>query len=203
MTEQQRGDNNAEQNPSLVSYYVGEDFYQDLVDNFDNWQKDEAEVTDGAVRDSCRMFLEKEARTLDQVRLEDWLTLYAPECVYWVPATPHGGDPRREIAVSFDDRRRLEDRIFRLRNDFAWSQRPQSRTARLISNVSVFATNDPAVMMVRSTFLTTEFQAGDMRTYTGWYGHRLRKLDDGWQVLVKQVNLIDCDQNLRNPSIIL
>ena len=25
----------------------------------------------------------------------------------------------------------------------------------------------------------------------------------GWEILVKQVNLVDCDQNLRNPSIIL
>ena len=56
--------------------------------------------------------------------------------------------------------------------------------------------------MVRSTFLTTEFQAGETRTYAGWYGHRLRRNREGWDILVKQVNLIDCDQNLRNPSII-
>jgi benzoate/toluate 1,2-dioxygenase beta subunit len=189
--------------PSLTSWYVGEDFYQDLVDAFTDWQTDEREVDDPALRDTCRRLLEKEARLLDRCRLEEWLALYAPECVYWVPATPHGGDPRREIAVSFDDRRRLEDRVFRLRNDFAWSQRPQSRTARLVSNVTVFAAGNPAELMVRSTFLTTELQAGDRRTYTGWYGHRLRRLDDGWQIVVKQVNLIDCDQNLRNPSIVL
>ena len=52
------------------------------------------------------------------------------------------------------------------------------------------------------TFLTTEFQAGETRTYAGWYGHRLRRNREGWDILVKQVNLIDCDQNLRNPSII-
>ncbi|MQA67405.1 MAG: aromatic-ring-hydroxylating dioxygenase [Alphaproteobacteria bacterium] len=189
--------------PSLTSWYVGEDFYQDLVDAFTDWQTDEREVDDLALRDTCRRLLEKEARLLDRRRLEDWIALYAPECVYWVPATPHGGDPRREIAVSFDDRRRLEDRIFRLRNDFAWSQRPQSRTARLVSNVTVFATGDQAELMVCSTFLTTELQAGDRRTYAGWYGHRLRRLDDGWRIVVKQVNLIDCDQNLRNPSIVL
>lgn len=189
--------------PSVSSYYVGEDFYQQLVDAYRNWHADETEIMDPHVRDACRRLLEKEARLLDQVRLDDWLTLYAPQCVYWVPATPHGGDPRCEIAVSFDDRRRLEDRVFRLKNDFAWSQRPQSRTARLVSNVCVFSTGNPDIVMVRSTFLTTEFQAGDKRLYTGWYGHRLRRAGDGWSILVKQVNLIDCDQNLRNPSIIL
>ena len=40
----------------------------------------------------------------------------------------------------FDDRRRLEDRVYRLRTGFAWSQAPASRTVRLITNVEVFAT---------------------------------------------------------------
>jgi 3-phenylpropionate/cinnamic acid dioxygenase small subunit len=189
--------------PSLTSWYVGEDFYQDLVDAFTDWQEDGREVEDAAVRDACRRLLEREARLLDRNLLEDWLALYLPECVYWVPATPHGGDPRREIAVSFDDRRRLEDRIFRLRNDFAWSQRPLSRTARLVSNIAVFRAGAADELMVRSTFLTTEFQAGDKRIYTGWYGHRLKQAGGGWKIAVKQVNLIDCDQNLRNPSIVL
>ncbi len=191
--------------PALTSYYVGDAFYRELIDNFTGWQTDQAEISDLELRDSCRRLLEREARLLDQNRLDDWLALYAPECLYWVPASPGGGDPRREIAVSFDDRRRLEDRVFRLKNDYAWSQRPQSRTARLITNVELYATDDDAISMARSTFLTTEFQAGDKRTYTGWYGHRIRETGagTGWEILVKQVNLIDCDQNLRNPSIVL
>ena len=71
----------------------------------------------------------------------------------------------------------------------AWSQQPASRTARLVSNVSVYLTDDADKFMVRSSFLTTEFQAGDKRTYTGWYGHRLRRADGSggksWQILVK------------------
>jgi len=189
--------------PSLSSYYVGDDYYQALVDNFSNWQTDDAVITDPTLRDSCRRLLEKEARLLDQDRLDDWLGLYAPECLYWVPATPQGGDPRREIAVCFDDRRRLEDRLFRLNNDFAWSQKPRSRTSRLISNVTVYKTAVANDFMVRTTFFTSEFQASDKRTYTGWYGHRLRESGDYWEILVKQVNLIDCDQNLRNLSVIL
>ena len=192
-----------DQNPSTTSYYISDYFYSELGANFTGWQDDGREVSDVALRDSCRRLLEREARLLDEGRRADWLKLYAPECLYWVPATPDGGDPRREIAVSFDDRRRLEDRLYRLDNEYAWSQTPASRTARLVSNVTVYATDDESVYMTRSTFLTTEFQAGDKRTYTGWTAHRLREKGDGWEILVKQVNLIDCDQNLRNPSIIL
>lgn len=189
--------------PSLSSYYVGDAFYQKLVDAYTDWQKDDTEIADLAVRDSCRRLLEREARYLEQNRLDDWLALFVPECVYWGPATPHGGDPRREIANFFDDRRRMEDRVFRLKNDFAWSQRPMSRTNRLITNVTVFATGDDSIVMVRSSFLIAEFQAGDKRMYTGWNGHRLQRKGDGWEILAKQVNLIDCDRNLRNPSIVL
>ena len=189
--------------PSQTSYYVGDDFYQSLVDSYSNWQTDESEVTDPELRNIFGMLLEKEARLLDQNCLNDWLTLYVPECIYWVPATPDGGDPRTEIAVCFDDRRRIEDRIYRLQNEFAWSQQPISRTSRIISNISAFRTGESDTVMLRSTFLTTEFQAGDKRTYTGWYGHKIKLKNDGWKISVKQVNLIDCDQNLRNLSIIL
>ena len=189
--------------PSLSSYYVGEDFYRDLIDDFTDWQSDDAEIRDPAMRESCRMLLEREARLLDQARHDEWLEMYAPECLYWVPASPGGGDPSREVAVAFDDRRRLGDRIFRLASGHAWSQQPPSRTSRLVSNVAVFLTTDPAVVMARSNFLTTEFQAGDIRTHAGWTGHRLRRRAESWEIVVKQVNLINCDQNLRNPSITL
>jgi hypothetical protein len=44
---------------------------------------------------------------------------------------------------------------------------------------------------------------GDTRRLAGWSGHRLTELDGRWRILVKQVNLIDCDQHLHNPSVIL
>ncbi len=189
--------------PSKTSHYIGNEYYAALVENFTDWQLDEREVSDLALRDSCRRFIEKEARLLETDQHDAWLTLFAPECLYWVPASVGGGDPRKEVAVAFDDRRRLEDRVFRLQNEYAWSQQPVSRTSRLVSNVSVFSVDDPKIVMVRSNFLISEFQAGDRRVYTGWSAHRLRDTSDSWEILVKQVNLIDCDQNLRNPSITL
>jgi benzoate/toluate 1,2-dioxygenase beta subunit len=53
--------------------------------------------------------------------------ILAPECITWVPGTPERGDPRREFAVMFDDGRGMEDRIYRLRTGYAWSQAPRSR----------------------------------------------------------------------------
>ena len=189
--------------PSRESWYVGDEFYRDLAAAFTDWAREEMVVADPGLRDRCRQLLEREARLLDERRFEDWLALFAPECLYWVPGTPGAGDPRQEVAVSFDDRRQLEGRIYRLRTGYAWSQVPASRTARLVSNVEVFRAAETARFMVRSTFLVTEFRAGETRALSGWCCHRLVEHAGGWQILVKQVNLIDCDQSLRNPSVIL
>jgi 3-phenylpropionate/cinnamic acid dioxygenase small subunit len=189
--------------PTISSYYVTDELYRELVANFTNWQRDELAIAAPEVRDHFRLLLEREARLLDELRLDEWLAMYAPECIYWVPGTPGGGDPRREIAISFDDRRRMEDRIYRLRTGYAWSQAPKSRTVRMISNVEVFATGENAGRMVRSNFLISEFRVDGTRCLSGWCGHRFVQVEDRWQIQVRQVNLIDCDRNLRNPSIIL
>jgi benzoate/toluate 1,2-dioxygenase beta subunit len=179
--------------------YVDEVFYARLVQGFAAWP--ETPLSDAETREKCRMLLEREARLLDQGRFEDWLALYSAQCIYWIPATP-GGDPRREVAVAFDDRRRLEDRVYRLRTGHAWSQAPASRTVRLVTNVEVFPGSEQR-LMVRSNFLTSDFRTGETRFWSGWCGHRLRLHAGRYEIEVRQVNLIDCDQNLRNPSILL
>jgi 3-phenylpropionate/cinnamic acid dioxygenase small subunit len=191
------------QDPSISSYYVNDRLYQELVDSFRDWQRDERAVAQPEAREEFRALLEREARLLDQLRFDEWLAMYAPECIYWVPGTPEGGDPRREIAICFDDRRRMEDRIYRLRTGYAWSQAPKSRTVRMISNVEVFDTDRDNARMVRSNFLISEFRVDGTRFLSGWCGHRFVQSGERWQIQVRQVNLIDCDQNLRNPSIIL
>jgi 3-phenylpropionate/cinnamic acid dioxygenase small subunit len=192
-----------ENDPARSSYYVNDALYRELAANFSDWQDAARAVTDLAVRDEFRQLLEREARLLDQLRYEDWLNMYTAECIYWVPSTPRAGDPRRAISVMFDDRRRLEDRIYRLRTGFAWSQAPASRTVRLITNIEVFSTDRDDARMLRSNFLISEFWGDETRVLTGWAGHRMVREGDSWKIQAKQINLIDCDQCIRNPSIIL
>ena len=167
--------NQTNYDPSRFSYYVTDAFYGELVEDFSDWQADDHAIEDAAERDLFRRLLEQEARILDNLLFEDWLKLFAPECAYWVPSTPDRGDPRREIAVMFDDRRRLEDRVYRLRTGYAWSQAPSSRTSRLIANVEVFRGRATDQRMVRSNFIISEFWDNEIRTLSGWTGHRFRK----------------------------
>ena len=168
---------------------IDEAFYESLVRDFADWREEHAPDP------AATSLLMREARCLDERRFDDWMALFAAECVYWVPGTPGRGDPRREVAVAFDDRRRLEDRIFRLGTGSAWSQAPASRTVHLVSNVCAFPGR-----RLRANFIVSEFRAGETRFWSGWYGYRLSP--EG-KIEVKQVNLVDCDQHLRNPSVIL
>ncbi len=189
--------------PARTSHYLGDALYQEIVDAYADWQNDDQIVEDPRVTARFERFLYREARLLDRGLYEEWLKLYAPEFVYWVPATADGGDPRREVAVTFDDRRRTEDRIYRFRTGYAWSQAPPSRTVHLIGNIEVFKTARDAVMMARSNFSISEFWSGETRILTGSYGHRFVEQDGQWLIQCKRVDLIECDQSLRNPSIVL
>jgi 3-phenylpropionate/cinnamic acid dioxygenase small subunit len=189
--------------PSRFSYYITNEFYLELIADFSEWQDDGRSIHDAIERDLFRRVVEQEARLLDRLLYEKWLELFTPECVYWVPSTPEGGDPRGEVAVTFDDRRRLEDRVFRLRTGSAWSQVPASRTSRIVSNVEVFDCKRDDQRMVRSNFAISEFWDDEIRVLAGWTAHRMRKTGGVWKISAKQVNLLNCDQCIRNPSIIL
>src|ERR1700752_27950 len=180
--------------PSSSSYYVTDAFYRERFAQFADWQRDELAIADLAERDRFRMLIEREARLLDQLKFNEWLAMYAPECIYWVPATPQGGDPRREVAILFDDCRRMEDRIYRLRTGYAWSQAPKSRTVRMVSNVEVCAA--AAARMVRSNLLISEFCPDGVRFLSGFCAHRFVEQDGRWLIAVRQVKPIECGQNM-------
>ena len=51
--------------------------------------------------------------------------------------------------------------------------------------------------------MISEFWGDETRQLTGWAAHRVVRDHAGWKIQTKQVNLIECDQSIRNPSIIL
>ncbi|MDF1750584.1 MAG: aromatic-ring-hydroxylating dioxygenase subunit beta [Alphaproteobacteria bacterium] len=191
-------------NPSETSHYITDAYYTDLVKVFADWD-DSAQLShDTVVQQRAQAMLYQEARYLDQGKFKEWLDLFAPECAYWIPGSWERGDPRREITFAFHDRRQLEDRVYRLETGYAWSQHPASRTNRLVSNIEVFQTNRSDVFMIRSNFNMTEFLNGELRPWVGYAVHRVQQTGEGtFKILAKQVNLINCDQNIRNPSVTL
>lgn len=65
-------------------------------------------------------FLYREARLLDDREWDEWLTCYAPDVAYWMPAWDDDDriteDPQSQISlIYYPSRDGLEDRVFRIR----------------------------------------------------------------------------------------
>lgn len=181
------------------SRYFTPELYERLRADTRYWSQPTA-IADDDLRAAAETFLYREARLLDQGRFEEWLDLYAEECVYWIPTRPGGGDPEVEIAIALDDRRRLEDRVVWLRSAYIWSQIPRSRTVRTIGNVE--AARLDGDVLIRSNFALHDSRGHRTATHFGWYLHRVTDTGDGWRVRAKHVHLAAADQPHENTSII-
>src|SRR2546430_16272738 len=86
--------------PSLVSHYITDAYYRELVDVFKNWQRDDLLIADPAERDTFRELLEREARLLDRLAFDEWLAAGVPGWPSWGAAEAGGGGPPRGAGAS-------------------------------------------------------------------------------------------------------
>ena len=157
---------------------------------------------DPSLRPVAESVLFREARLLDEQRYEEWVETFTPDGMYWVPINPDIGDPRQEVALACDDRRRLEDRIARLATGWAHSQFPRSRTVRSVTNVEAWAAGAGA-LDVRSNLVVHEFRRGHHQLFAGRQEHALVRIDDQLRVATRVVHLIDADHAVGNISFVV
>lgn len=139
-------------------------------------------------------FLYQEAWLLDHRQWDDWDNLFTEDGLYWVPLVHGQSDPYSHVSLFCENAVMRDVRIRRLEQQHAWSQQPPTHTARVVGNVQIDLQEDPAALMVRSTFHLTEWRKGrELRVLGGSYLHDLRKRGDRWRILLKRVNLINCD----------
>jgi benzoate/toluate 1,2-dioxygenase beta subunit len=192
------------QPPSL---YVQPSFYDWLAEVSADWRQPvlraEAASDDALARRIARL-LTVEARLLDQQAFASWLELYADECAYWIPSAWPAPDPREAVTLEFHDRRRLLDRIARLGTGLAYSQLPASRTARQWSGLEMWPSpGRDDEWRARYSFTLAEWREGHKRLLAGWNGFVVRQSGSALQIVVKQINLIDCDGLQGNNSFFL
>lgn len=186
---------------------LGSREYERLLENVNELTEQNLPCA-SSIRPLVEEFLFYEAQLLDSGKLEEWHDLFTPDSVYWIPSNPEVGDPRREVGLAFDDNRRLADRIFWLRTNLAYCQIPQSRTRHLITNVWPSRSAHDDTIVVRSNFILTEYREGQMRHFSGWYGHVLAvsgsepsSLSD-IKIRSKIISLIESDEGHDNLTLL-
>lgn len=111
-------------------------------------------------RAEAEAFLFHEARLLDEGRLDEWLALFTDNCLYWLPMLDDSDPSELEPSIVYDDRTRLEERIFRLNETRAYAQEPPSRTQHNVSNVEVMSSEDGRARVL-CNLIVLEVRVGD------------------------------------------
>lgn len=154
-------------------------------------------------------FVYREARLLDEWKLDEWLRLFTEDGIYWLPIDEHG-DPRVSSSIIYDDKRRREMRVDQLLSGRGASQTPRSEMLHNIGNLEISPAG-PAGASVRYNVIVAELRPGDWRQaglgkealYSGRCLLRLRREQGEWRMAEKRLVLLKRNQPLENLSFIL
>lgn len=144
------------------------------------------------VLDELREFAFGEARLLDAGRFEAWVDLFAEDGVYWVPSEPGQAQPDGTLSLFHETRPLLQLRARRLSHPQTHIQAPPVRTHHHLSNLDgAYLGGDE--YLLRSMLLMIEWRNGEQRVFSAACEHRLRRTPAGLRIVLKRVELLNCD----------
>lgn len=155
----------------------------------------ERSISDPELAAGVGAFLHAEARLLDAGRFTAWLDLVAHDATVWVPlrADAH---PANDQSLFLDDRRRLEERVWRLADSSAWALQPAPWVTRLVGGVEAWPVEpaEPAgqpgdEVLAAATLLLQHARSGRVWSGAGRTVHRLRRGPAGWRIVTKIIVL--------------
>jgi benzoate/toluate 1,2-dioxygenase subunit beta len=152
-------------------------------------------------RERIEEFLFHEAKLIDEHRYDEWLALWTEDGLYWVPCNSDDADPARQAMIIYDNRARLDERVYRLTSGAAWAQQPRSRTRRLISNVEVRETDGGYA--VESNCLIAELRRSRQDLFAARILHTLRPAGDSFRIALKKVLLLNNDEAIDNLTFLV
>jgi 3-phenylpropionate/cinnamic acid dioxygenase small subunit len=149
-------------------------------------------------------FVLHEARLLDDLRLDDWLALFADDGRYWMPLARGQTERRLHCSLMDEDTLLLKVRIERLHGQRTFSQQPASRCHHLLQQPTVESRDDAGgIYVTRTAFHYVETRQDEQQLYAGWATHTLRMTDDGLRIALKRVDLVNCDAAFGNIQLFM
>ena len=159
---------------------------------------------DPAMLAGAARLLHHEARLLDAQRFEEWLELFTPSGIYWIPSRPGQSDPKGVASIIYEDREILALRVQRLCEARAHALSPMPRTTHVVANIDLLdSPAGEATLRVESALVVVEHRGAEKRLYSGRCTHALAQQDGRLRIAHKRVDLIDCDAVLGPMAILL
>jgi benzoate/toluate 1,2-dioxygenase beta subunit len=151
-----------------------------------------APQADAALQYEVEQLLFTEARLLDTGRFEEWLDLYTPDAVYWVPSQPEQTDPIETVSIVYEDVGLLRLRVQRLGHPRAYALSPRPRTVHQVGNVTIESIDGDS-LAAASTLIMAQYRDTQRTVFAAAVSHRLERRDGSLRIASKRVDLIDCD----------
>lgn len=144
-------------------------------------------------RSEIVQFLYLEARLADESRYEEWETLLTDDMVYWIPLGNGDYDPQHRVSITYDNRRRLKNRIKQLMTGERYAQVPVSPMRRLLSNIEIYPNSDET-RQVYCNFVLHEYRlqsTNELCTWAGQMQYKLQRVEGKLKISYKKVTLIN------------
>lgn len=143
--------------------------------------------------DTICAFLYREARLLDDRDWDEWLTCYAQDVSYWMPAWDDDDqiteDPHSQISlIYYPNRDGLEDRVFRIKTERSGASTPEPRTSHNVTNVEVLDVRGEEVD-IRYNFNTLNHRYKVTDSFFGTMFVTLRRSGDQLLISAKKIVL--------------
>ena len=150
---------------------------------------------ESALKQEVAELVYREATLLDRRRWEEWIDLYTPDAVYWVPSwrseEETTDDPETQLNMIYlRNRGGLEDRVFRIESRDSYASVPLDRTVHLVGNVVVGDANGETVAATANCIVHTYGKKGGM-TRGSLYDYVLRRVDGALKIAKKKIVFID------------
>jgi 3-phenylpropionate/cinnamic acid dioxygenase small subunit len=161
-------------------------------------------AADPVATSEAAAFIIREARVLDDGDYSAWLTMFAHDCIYWVPSSFPIEDPRGKVSYLLDDRRRLEDRIALFDTGWAHAQIPRSVTQRVIASVEAWY-EGPDEIRARASAVIWDHRKDTLTATPATMVYRLVRTasDREWRISIRVVHRLAITGPLSNVSFIL
>jgi 3-phenylpropionate/cinnamic acid dioxygenase small subunit len=133
-------------------------------------------------------FLYRQSELLDTKKWQDWIDLFTPDGIYWMPPAPEYKTWDGQPAIFAEDKNLMTVRMNRVLHPDAWSQRPLWETNHVVSNVTIQKSSSREII-VRSRFHMMELRRDDVRHFAGSYLHTLVKAKGGYKIKLQRVDM--------------
>lgn len=137
----------------------------------------------------AEQFLYRQAALLDGKAWQDWIDLFTPDGIYWMPPDASYKTWDGQPAIFAEDKNLMNVRMKRVLHPDAWSQRPLWATNHVVSNVVVDKAAKNGDLVVRSRFHMLELRRDDVRHFAGQYTHHLKRTKSGYRIRLQRVDM--------------